>query len=178
MFLNAKKMSFLGLLLACAVILVILGSLLEFNTLFLLAGASFCIGIAILECGFRIGSGFYIASVLLSFLLTPDKLSCITFAAVGLYLVIVEYSFDKLTYVKWDNSKRKIIFRIIKFVTFNIMYIPILLLLPELFYQGQLNKGLLAAFFFTGQVVLFIYDKAYSYFLKHIWGKIRGKLHL
>ncbi len=178
MLLNAKKLSFLSLLLACTVLLVILGGVLEFNTLFLLAGASFCVGIAIRESGLRFGFGFYIASILLSLLLAPNKLYCITFAAMGFYLVITEYTFHKLSFVKWNTGRRKNVFRLTKFITFNIMYIPILLFLPKLFYPGQLNSGLLAAFFMVGQIALFIYDRAYTYFQLYVWGKIRGKLHL
>ncbi len=178
MLLNAKKLSFLSLLLACAVLLVILGGVLEFNTLFLLAGASFCVGIAIRESGHRFGFGFYIASILLSFLLAPNKLYCITFAAMGFYLVITEYSYHKLTFVKWNTGSRKKAVWFIKFITFNIMYIPILLFLPKLVFQGQINSGLLAALFLGGQAALFIYDKAYNYFQIYIWGKIRSKLQL
>ncbi len=178
MLLNAKKLSFLGLLLACAVILVILGGILEFNTLFLLAGASFSVGIAIRECGLRIGFGFYIASILLSFMLAPNKLYCITFAAMGFYLVMAEFAFNKLIFVKWNTNKRKLFLWIIKFITFNIMYIPIMIFLPKVFYQGQLNNGLLAVFFLGGQVALLIYDKAYDYFQRFVWGRIRGKLQL
>ncbi len=178
MLLNAKKLSFLSLLLACTVLLVILGGVLEFNTLFLLAGASFCVGIAIRESGLLFGFGFYIASILLSFLLAPNKLYCITFAAMGLYLVITEYSFHKLSFVKWNSGIRKKVLWITKFIAFNIMYIPILLFLPKLLYPGQLSNGFLAAFFFGGQVALVIYDMAYTYFQIYIWGRIRGKLHL
>lgn len=177
MLINAKKLSFLGLLLAFAVVLVILGGVVETNTLFLLAGASFCIGIAIRESGLRIGFGFYIASVLLSFLIAPNKFYCITFTAMGLYLMITELSYNKLVNVK-QMRIRIIIYWLIKYVTFNIMYIPILIFLPKLFYQGQINTGLLAAFFIAGQIVLFIYDRAYNYFQKYIWTKMRGKLHL
>ncbi|WMJ88997.1 hypothetical protein [Anaerocolumna sp. MB42-C2] len=178
MFLNAKKLSFLGLLLACAVLMVILSGLLEFNTLFLLAGASFGVGIAIRECGLRFGFGFYIASIFLSFFLAPNKFYCITFAAMGFYLVAAEFIYHKLSYVKWDMGKRLLILWVIKFLIFNIMFIPTLIFLPKLFYQGEMNTLLLAASIFIGQISLLVYDKAYSYFQKFIWGKIRGKLHL
>jgi len=178
MLLNAKKLSFLGLLLACAVLLVILGGVLEFNTLFLLAAASFCTGIAIRESGLRFGSGFYIASILLSFLLAPNKLYCITFGAMGFYIVIIEYFYHKLSFVKWNTGTRKKVYLVIKLVVFNIMYIPILILLPKLIYQGTINSGLIAAFILGGQAALFIFDKAYTYFQTFVWGKLRVKLHL
>lgn len=178
MLLNAKKLSFLSLLLACAVLLVILGGVLEFNTLFLLAAASFCVGIAIRESGLRFGSGFYIASILLSFLLAPNKLYCITFAAMGFYVVLSEYSYHRLTFVKWNQNLRKKAFLLIKFILFNIMYIPILLFLPEVVYQGRISPVFFAGFLLGGQGALFIYDKAYMYFQTYLWGKLRKRLHL
>ena len=178
MLLNAKKLSFLSLLLALAVILVILSGILEFNTLFLLALASFGAGIAIRECGLRIGFGFYIASILLSFFLAPNKFYCITFAAMGFYLVVAEFTFNKLIHVNWNMTKRSVFLWSIKFFTFNLMYIPILLFLPKLFYQGENKKELLALFLLGGQAVFVIYDKAYDYFQKYVWSRVRGKLNL
>lgn len=177
MLLNSRKLAFLGLLLACTVLLVILSGTLEFNTLFLLAGASFCVGIAIRESGIRFGFGFYLAGVLLSLFLAPNKLYCFTFAAMGFYLVIAEYSFDKLVNVRKIHNRKRLLWAI-KFITFNFMYIPMLLLLPELFFRGDIDKKVLLIFILVGQPALFIFDMAYNYFQKYIWGKVRGKLHL
>jgi len=177
MLLSTKKLAFLGLLLAVTVLLVIFSGILEFNTLFLLAGASFCVGVAIRESGHSIGFGFYLASILLSLILAPNKFYCITFAAMGFYLVLSEYSFDKLTHIKL-SGKRSTIFWMIKYVAFNMMYLPILLFLPKLIYQGNISEVLLIIFFLAGQIVLLVYDKAYNYFQLFIWGKVRGKLHL
>ena len=177
MLLSAKKLAFLGLLLACTVIIVILSGVLEFNSLFLLAGASYLVGIAIRESGIRIGTGFYIASLLLSLMLAPNKLYCITFIAMGLYLVISEYTYDKLAKVK-QIGNRKRMYWAVKYAVFNLMYIPILIFLPKLIYQGELNKNFLLVLILGGQVALFVYDIAYNYFQKHIWEKVRGKLNL
>ncbi|HKM00341.1 MAG TPA: hypothetical protein VJZ06_10570 [Mobilitalea sp.] len=177
MFLSAKKLAFLGLLLACTVIIVILSGVLEFNSLFLLAGASYLVGIAIREGGIRIGTGFYIASLLLSLMLAPNKLYCITFIAMGLYLVISEYIYDKLAKIKRIGNRKRV-YWIIKYVIFNLMYIPMLIFLPKLIYQGELNDRLWQALIPAGQVALFVYDRAYNYFQKHVWEKVRGKLNL
>ncbi|HWT76899.1 MAG TPA: hypothetical protein VN258_19535 [Mobilitalea sp.] len=179
MYLNAKKLAFLGLLLAFDVVLIILSGILEFNTLFLLAAASFCVGIAIRESSKQFGFGFFLASILLGLILAPNKFHCITYAAMGLYLVVVEYAFDQLAKIKGNsNSRRKSLFWLIKYLTFNVMYLPILFLLPKLIYQGNLNIKLLAVFILAGQVALFIYDKAYEYFQRSVWGKMRGYLKL
>ena len=59
MHVKAKTMAFSGLLLALTVIFMVLGSVIETSTLFLLAAASFFVGIIIREFGLRIGAAFY-----------------------------------------------------------------------------------------------------------------------
>lgn len=177
MLLNAKKLAFLGLLLACVVILMILSGVFEFNTLFLIAGASFCVGIAIRETGIRIGFGFYIASILLSFMFAPNKLYCVTYAALGFYLVIAEYAYDKLALMssRWNRTR---VYWIIKLGTFNLMYLSIVFFLPRLIYQGAISKVIVGLLIVAGQAALLVYDKAYHYFQGYIWEKVRGKLNL
>lgn len=177
MYVSAKRMAYLGLLLSCTVLMVIFSGILEFNTLFLLVAASYFVGIAIRESGLRFGFGFLIASILLSFILAPNKLYCFTFAGMGIYLMISEFSWEKLGSVKKSRNRNMILW-IIKYVIFNVMYIPIILFLPKLIYKGELSKGYLVVSLIGGQIALLIYDKTYSYFQKAIWGKLRGRLGL
>lgn len=175
MLLKGKKMAFLGLLLAVALILIILSGVFEFNTLFLLAAASFCVGIAIREYGMSLGFGFYIASIILGLLLAPNKLYMITYAAMGLYIVCRELAWTML-----DRAKKKrnplVIYWLLKYIIFNVIYIPIIILIPKLIYQGTINTGLTIMLIMGGQVALFVLDKAYDYFQIRIWGKIRNHL--
>ena len=60
MHINAKKMAVSGILMAVTVLLVCFGGILESNTLFLLAGAAFCVGIIIKEYGLKTGVAFFI----------------------------------------------------------------------------------------------------------------------
>ena len=175
MYVNAKRMAFLGLLLAVTVILVILGGVLELNTLFFMAAASFGVGIAIRECGLRLGFAFFVASVLLSLMIVPNKFYCITFIAMSLYVLIIEWAWEKLTYVKWCHNKN-ILLWVVKYLTFNIIYLPMLFVFPKLIYPGTINSYLLLALIVGGQAAVFIYDKAYNYFQSTIWGKFRGRL--
>lgn len=175
MLLNTRKLAFLSLLLALDVILIILSGIVEFNTLFLLAGASFCVGIAIRESGKRYGFGFYLASILLGLILAPNKLYCITYAAFGLYLVIVEYSYDRLANVKMHRVSS---FWIIKYITFNLMYLPMLIFLPKLIFPGKLNPGMILVLAVVGQVAILVFDRAYEYFQRVVWGKARSYLKL
>jgi hypothetical protein len=177
MHLSSGKLAFLGLLLAISEVLIILSGILEFNTLFLLAAAAFCVGIAFRESDMRYAFGFYLASVILGVILAPNKLYCITFAALGGYILISEFVFDKLIHIKELKTRRRLLW-IIKYAAFNVMYIPALVFLPKLFYAGSINTKILIALLIGGQAALYIYDVAYSYFQRFIWGKVRGKLKL
>ena len=54
MHVKAKQMAFGGLILAVTVVCMALGSVIETNTLFLLAAAAFFVGIVIREFGLRV----------------------------------------------------------------------------------------------------------------------------
>ncbi len=177
MLLNAKKLAFLGLLLAVTVLLISLSGILEFNTLFLLGAASFGVGIAVRESSIRVGVGFYLAAILLGLILAPNKFYCITFAAMGFYILVIEYTFDRLANLKGRMSRAKL-YWLIKYITFNILYIPMVIFLPKLIYQGELSPVILIVMLLAGQIVLLVYDMAYRYFQQYIWGKIRNKLTL
>ena len=84
MHVKARTLAFGGLLLALTVVFMALGSIIETSTLFLLAAASFFVGIVIREFGLRAGAAFYIAAVLLGFITAPNKFYVLTFAAMGL----------------------------------------------------------------------------------------------
>ncbi|NLP35814.1 MAG: hypothetical protein GX359_11610 [Clostridiales bacterium] len=174
MLLNAKKMAFLGLLLSVDIILVILSGVFEFNTLFLLGAAAFCVGIAIREVGIALGLGFYIASILLGLMLAPNKLYCITYGGMGLYIIAREFAWEKLASAKHIGNRNTALW-IIKYTAFNLMYLPILLFLPKLIYQGDLSKVVLLLLLIGGQIIFYIYDRAYDYFQGSIWSRIRHK---
>lgn len=175
MLLTTRKLAFLSLLLAVDVILIVLSGILELNTIFLLAAASFCVGIALRESGKQYGFGFYLASILLGVILAPNKFYVITYAAFGLYLVIVEYSYDKLLHVKNHRVRS---FWIVKYITFNMMYLPMLIFLPKLLFAGELNTGMILVLAFVGQLAILVFDRAYEYFQRAVWGKVRNRLKL
>lgn len=172
MHVSAKKMAFSGLLLALTVILIVLSGVFDFNTLFLLAAASFFVGVIIREFGLKYGVAFYIGAVVLGFLLAPNKLYCITFTAMALYVLVAEAAFVWIGKMK-TSKNRTVIFWIVKFLTFNIIYIPILFIFPKLLFAGDLSSAFIIGALVIGQVVLVVYDKAYDYFQAVIWSKFR-----
>ena len=90
MHLNTKKIAFAGIMLALTEVVIALGSVIETNTLFLLAAASFFVGIVIQEFGLKSGAGFLLAGILLAILLSPNKLYVVSYAFMGFYILIIE----------------------------------------------------------------------------------------
>ena len=150
MHVNAKKLAFSGLALALCVLAIVLSGIIEFNTLFLLGLASFLIGIIIRECGMGLGFGFYLGAILLGVILAPNKLYCITFGAMGLYVVAIEFCWRHLGRLHTKMNKRV--------------------------FAGEMSNTFLLIAAVGGQAVVFIYDRAYEYFQGHVWTKFRKRI--
>ena len=159
MHVKGKMMAFCGLFLALSVVCMSLGSVIETNTLFLLAAASFFVGIVIREFGMKAGAAFYVFS----------------FAAMGLYIVIIEEAWRVLG--RSASTQRQSLFWAVKYVVFNVMYIPMLVLFDEILLGGKkLSFAMTAGIWLAGQIALFLYDRAYEYVQSHVWTKIRGRM--
>lgn len=174
MHVGAKKVAMAGLLVAFAVVLMMLSSVIETNSLFLIAAASFCVGIAVREWGLLFGFAFLVAAVALNFLLAPNKFYCITFAGMGLYIWLSEMLWEKIA-AKENLSYRTVWLWIGKYLMFNAMYIPVLFFMPKLIFTGKMNGLAAIAWLLLGQIVFFIYDVAYRYFQAQIWGRLRKR---
>ena len=175
MHVKAKKMALGGLFLALTIICMVLGSVIETSTLFLLAAASFFVGIVIREAGQKTGVAFYLAAVLLGFMVAPNKFYVISFAAMGLYILLIEMAYSRIGRMD-GRFHRKGLFWVVKYIIFNLMYIPILVIFQELLFGKALSGIMLAAAAVAGQIGLWIYDRAYEYFQVHFWNKMRGNL--
>ena len=175
MHIKAKTMAFGGLLLALTVVCMALGSVIETSTLFLLAAASFFVGIVIREFGLKAGAAFYIAAVLLGFITAPNKFYVLTFAAMGLYIWGIEAAFRYLEKHPAIRN-RQAVFWISKYVIFNIIYLPIVFVFRDLLFTQSISGSIMAAVVIGGQAALFIYDRAYDYAQVHIWNKMRGRI--
>ena len=152
-----------------------LGSIIETSTLFLLAAASFFVGIVVREFGLRAGAAFYVAAVLLGFITAPNKFYVLTFAAMGIYIWGIEAVWKWLE-KRPQYKKPRVIFWISKYVIFNIVYIPIVIVFRNLLFARSISDAVLIGVLIGGQIGLFIYDKAYEYAQAHVWGKMRGRL--
>ena len=155
MHVRVKAMATAGLLVAFSVIMLVLSSVIETNSLFLIAAASFCVGIAIREWGLWIGFAFLVASVFLNVLLAPNKLYCLTFGAMGLYLWLYEWLWKYLA-EKANFTYRTVCLWIGKFVFFNLLYVPILFFMPKLIFTGKINSFIFLSFVFLKGIIIII----------------------
>ena len=175
MHVKAKTIAFGGLLLALTVVFMALGSMIETSTLFLLAAASYFVGIVIREFGLKAGGTFYIAAVLLGGITAPNKFYVLTFAAMGLYIWGIEAVWRWLE-KRPRLAQRRTMFWAAKYVIFNIIYIPIVIIFQNMLFSREISAAVLAGVIAAGQAALFIYDRAYDYVQAHMWGKMRGRV--
>ena len=160
MHVKAKTMAFSGLLLALTVIFMVLGSVIETSTLFLLAAASFFVGIIIREFGF---------------ITAPNKFYVFTFAAMGLYIWGREAAWRWIVrHVREEKSRTA--FLLFKYGIFNLVYIPIVVIFREMLFAKAVSTPILVGVMIAGQIGILIYDKAYDYVQVRLWGKMRGRV--
>ena len=172
---NAKLVAFCGLMLALTEICIALGSIIETNTLFLLAAASYIVGIVIREMGQKIGAAFYFAGVLLGVFIAPNKFYVLSYGAMGLCILFRELSWDWIGRLD-EKYNKNVVFWIVKFLVFNTIYVGILFIGWELLFTGSANWEIIAIAIIGGQIGFLIYDWAYNYVQREIWTKIRGGL--
>ena len=175
MHVNAKKMAFGGVMLAFTEVCITLGSVIETNTLFLLAAASFFVGVAVQETNLAGGGTFYLAGVLLGFLVSPNKLYVVSYAAMGLYILAVEFAWRHLSSFTM-NGKRNRLFWIMKYLVFNLMYLPGLYFFRRMLFGKALSATVWIGIIVAGQVGIWLYDRAYEYAMGKIWKKIRKRI--
>lgn len=175
MHVKARMMALGGLFLALCVICMVLGSVIETSTLFFLAGASYFVGIVVREMGMKMGAAFYLAAVILGFLLAPNKFYVVSFAAMGLYILAVEGVWRLMVKGPERLQNRKV-FWAAKYGVFNILYIPSVLLFREILFPAGAGDLLVAGVLLGGQVMLWIYDNAYEYVQARMWNRLRRHL--
>ena len=164
MLLKSKDIAYLGVLLGLNQLFIILSSVIETNTIILFAAAALIVGIIIVEFGGKSGMVFYIASCILGFFLTFNKIEIITYIIFfGLYS-IVKHTLE----VKIIN---KAILYTSKILFFNISLIAMYFTV-KLFISFDLKWWMILA----AQVLFLIYDYAFSIFITSYINNIKPKL--
>ncbi|MEE1086620.1 MAG: hypothetical protein U0L05_05580 [Schaedlerella sp.] len=175
MHVGAKRMAISGMLLAFTVICMFLGGVIETNTLFLLAAAAYFVGIIQREFGLKFGWAFWIAAAALGFILVPNKFYVLSYSGMALYILVIEGAWNLLGKYS-EIGKKKSIFWMIKYIVFNLMYIPIVIIFQEVLFARTLPGVILAGVLAAGQIGLFIFDQAYEYVQANTWKKLRRRL--
>lgn len=175
MHVNAKTVAFGGLMLALTEVCIALGSIIETNTLFLLAAASYLVGIVIRERGTKTGAAFYLAGVVLGIFIAPNKFYVFSYAAMGLYILLAEVFWDFIGKMSEKVNKKALLWGI-KILIFNIIYLAILFVGREILFTKTATWQIMLGFVIAGQIGFLIYDWAYNYVQREIWTKMRGRL--
>lgn len=164
MLLKSKDVAYLGVLLGLNQLFIILSSVIETNTIILFAAAALTVGIVIVEFGGRSGFVFYIASCILGFFLTFNKIEIITYIIFfGLYS-IVKYILE----IKINN---KGILYASKFLYFNVALVA-MYFTAKLFIPIELAWWMILA----AQALFIIYDYAFTIFITSYINNIKPKV--
>lgn len=156
----SRKIAYSGILLAINLILLILINIIPINTLFLMGLASFIISIIIMEYGPKSGFVFYIASVILGFLVINSKIQWIlntfTFGIYGLIKYIIEK--NRPVYIEY----------ILKILFANIAILIVYFILKPFVYI-PINLFTILTF----EILFIVYDNVYSLFIEYYNAKLR-----
>ncbi len=174
MHVRTKKIALTGLLAAFSAVLMLLGSVIEVSSLFFICAASFVVGVAVREWGMGGGALFAFVSTLINFFVTPNKMYCVTYAAMAVYLLAAQWLFTITG--KSRVVHKKLALWLMKYAVFNVMYVPAVIFLQKLLFGRKLSTALFIAVLAAGEIALFVYDEAYRYFQRVIWGKLRVKI--
>lgn len=156
----SKKISYGGILLALNIILLLLVNIIPINTLFLMGLASLPISIIIMEWGPKLGTIFYMASVILSFIVMANKFQWIlyifTFGIYGLIKYVIEKDRSFLIEYIMKLISANILIFIAYFILKNFIYIPINFITIVIF-----------------EMAFIIYDYVYSRFIDYYNVRLR-----
>ena len=150
----SRKIAYGGILLSLNIILLLLVNIIPINTLFLMGLASLPISIIIMEYGPKLGTIFYMASVILSFIVMTNKsqwiLYIFTFGIYGLIKYVIEKDRSFFTEYIMKIISANILIFITYFILKNFIYIPVNLFTIIIF-----------------QMAFLIYDYVYSRFIDY-----------
>ncbi len=164
MLLESKDVAYLGVLLGLNQLFIILSSVIETNTIILMAAAALIVGVVIVEFGGKAGIAFYVASCILGFFLTFNKVEIITYICFfGVYSIIKHY-IETITLNKYISYGTKI-------TLFNISLLSMYMII-RIFINITLTWWIILA----AQVLFIVYDYAFTIFINQYINSIQPKL--
>ncbi|MGN1206555.1 MAG: hypothetical protein ACI4SQ_06160 [Eubacterium sp.] len=166
---QTKKIAGVAMLSALSVILLVAGSFVKGNTLFLTALAAYLVGYAIFRYGLSGGVMQCVLCTLLDAFFNPDKVNFLLYLGFSIYILLSEIIFQKCNKMK-DLKKKMRRQLIYNWILFNIIYIPVVVLFENILIQetrlsGSVHKWILVI---VGQIGWWIYDKAYREFFRFL----------
>lgn len=165
---NSKMLALSGILLALAVLLLFLATILPTNRLSLYALSSFFVSILVIEYGVKAAWLFYSASCLLGLIIVQNKPGLLPYVIFfGIY-GIIKYYIEKINNI--------VIEYVIKIIYFNLCLAAAIFLVKELFLK-EINVKLpwfiiIAAF----ELIFLVYDYVYTLFIKYYREKLKKLL--
>ncbi len=159
---TSKRVALGGLLISLNMVILAMINIIPINTVFLMGLSSLTISVVIIEFGLKMGVMFYIASSVLSFFIISSKFQWITYVMTFCIYGIIKYVAEKNNniYVEY----------IIKISLSNILILALCGAL-RMFVAIPINVFTILLF----QVILLVYDRAYTSFIilyKHKLRKI------
>ncbi|MFI3171054.1 MAG: hypothetical protein R3Y58_01590 [Eubacteriales bacterium] len=170
---DTKRLVVTSVIVALSVVCLVLGNIIETNTLFLVSLASYFLGFIIRAFGSKIGMMGYVATAILGAILVPNKFYVGTYVGLGFYIVFVEILSKRFVRIA-HRRQVELYFWAMKYFVFNTMFIPTLFLFSELLVGMKLERIGFVVIIVMGQIGLFIYDSAYEYFMRKSekWNRI------
>lgn len=164
MLLKSKDVAYLGVLLGLNQLFIILSSVIESNTIILMAAAALTVGVVVVEFSGKTGIIFYIASCLLGFFLTFNKAEIITYICFfGVYSIIKHCIETKIrnTYISYA----------MKIASFNISLL-LMYFIVKLLISLPLQWWMILA----AQILFIIYDYVFTIFINQYISSIRPRI--
>ncbi len=152
---KTRNIALSGVLLALSVITLYAETIFPTGRLSLYAISSFLVAIVVLESGIKAGWVFYIASLLLSAILIPDKLALVPY---GLFFGV--YAMIKYYVERMDKKPVEIVLKLIFFnLSFGLAYILAKEVLLAAVNIPALSMVIVLAVL---QIIFLVYDYAFS----------------
>lgn len=164
MLLKSKDVAYLGVLLGLNQLLIILSSVIETNTIILMSASALIVGVVVVEFKGKTGIVFYIASCILGFFLTFNKIEIITYICFfGLYSIMKHYIETKTFNIYISYCVK------ITFFNFSLL---LMYLIVKFFISLPLTWWMILA----AQAMFIVYDYAFTIFINQYISIIKPKI--
>lgn len=156
----SRRIAYGGMLLGVNIILLLLINIIPMNTLFLMGLASLPISVVIMEQGPKSGVAFYLASIVLGFIVMNSKLQWILYTLTfGIY-GLIKYLIEQDRHIFWEY--------ILKIIFANIIIVLVYFILRAFVYI-PVNLFTILCF----EVAFIVYDYVYTRFIEYYDTKLR-----